>query len=281
MTTSDNPILEVRGLDVTLGHRSKAAKILNGIDLTLHRGSTVALVGESGSGKSTIAKTIIGIHQADRGSIRFAGTELVGASRRTRRSMRRRIQLVPQNPYSSLDPRRTIGQTLAEAIDPVLARVGPNRGRISSALAMVALDDSAITRYPHEFSGGQRQRIAIARALATDPEVVIADEITSALDVSTQAEILDLLDRLRQELQLTVLFISHNLAVVSQICDDIVVLLGGDVVESGSVKQVFADPQSEYTRALIDSVPGGPAFGLALAAPAPLEPQFHSTGGTA
>jgi ABC-type glutathione transport system ATPase component len=281
MTAIDNPILEVRGLDVTLGHRSKAAKILNGVDLTLQRGSTVALVGESGSGKSTIAKTIIGIHQADRGSIRFAGTELVGASRRTRRSVRRRIQLVPQNPYSSLDPRRTIGQTLAEAIDPVLARVGPNRERISSALAMVALDDSAITRYPHEFSGGQRQRIAIARALATDPEVVIADEITSALDVSTQAEILDLLARLRQELQLTVLFISHNLAVVSQICDDIVVLLGGDVVESGSVQQVFADPQSEYTRTLIDSVPGGPAFGLALAAPAPLGSPSHSTGGTA
>ncbi|MBM7244309.1 ABC transporter ATP-binding protein [Rhodococcus fascians] len=281
MTAIDNPILEVRGLDVTLGQRSKATKILNGIDLTLQRGSTVALVGESGSGKSTIAKTVIGIHRADRGSIRFAGTELVGASRRTRRSVRRRIQLVPQNPYSSLDPRRTIGQTLAEAIDPVLARVGPNRERISSLLAMVALDDSAITRYPHEFSGGQRQRIAIARALATDPEVVIADEITSALDVSTQAEILDLLARLRQELQLTVLFISHNLAVVSQICDDIVVLLGGDVVESGSVQQVFADPQSEYTRTLIDSVPGGPAFGLALAAPAPLGYPSHSTGGTA
>lgn len=281
MTAIDNPILEVRGLDVTLGQRSKATKILNGIDLTLQRGSTVALVGESGSGKSTIAKTVIGIHRADRGSIRFAGTELVGASRRTRRSVRRRIQLVPQNPYSSLDPRRTIGQTLAEAIDPVLARVGPNRERISSLLAMVALDDSAITRYPHEFSGGQRQRIAIARALATDPEVVIADEITSALDVSTQAEILDLLARLRQELQLTVLFISHNLAVVSQICDDIVVLLGGDVVESGSVQQVFADPQSEYTRTLIDSVPGGPAFGLALAAPAPPGSPSHSTGGTA
>ncbi|MDP9635289.1 peptide/nickel transport system ATP-binding protein [Rhodococcus cercidiphylli] len=281
MTAIDNPILEVHGLDVTLGQRSKATKILNGIDLTLQRGSTVALVGESGSGKSTIAKTVIGIHRADRGSIRFAGTELVGASRRTRRSVRRRIQLVPQNPYSSLDPRRTIGQTLAEAIDPVLARVGPNRERVSSLLAMVALDDSAITRYPHEFSGGQRQRIAIARALATDPEVVIADEITSALDVSTQAEILDLLARLRQELQLTVLFISHNLAVVSQICDDIVVLLGGDVVESGSVRQVFADPQSEYTRTLIDSVPGGPAFGLALAAPAPLGSPSHATGGTA
>ena len=272
------PILEVRGLEVTLGHGRRATRILNGIDLSLQRGSTVALVGESGSGKSTIAKTIIGIHQADEGSIRFAGTELVGADRGTRRSVRRRIQLIPQNPYSSLDPRRTIGQTLAEAIDPVLGRVGRHRQQISSALAMVALDDAAIGRYPHEFSGGQRQRIAIARALATDPDVVIADEITSALDVSTQAEILVLLARLREELQLTVLFISHNLAVVSQICDDVIVLLNGDVVEAGPVGSVFSHPASEYTQTLVDSVPGGAAFTLALAEPLSSTPD--STGGT-
>ena len=280
MTENVVPILDVRGLDVTLGHGRRATKILNGIDLSLHRGSTVALVGESGSGKSTIAKTIIGIHQADQGSIRFAGTELVGADRQTRRSVRRRIQLIPQNPYSSLDPRRTIGQTLAEAIDPVFARVGPHRERISAALATVALDDSAIGRYPHEFSGGQRQRIAIARALATDPEVIIADEITSALDVSTQAEILVLLARLRQELQLTVLFISHNLAVVSEICDEVVVLLNGDVVESGPVRSVFSRPRSEYTRTLVDSVPGGSAFIQALSDLEPLSTATDSSGGT-
>ncbi|MDQ0728831.1 ABC transporter ATP-binding protein [Microbacterium sp. W4I20] len=280
MTATADPILDVRGLDVTLGHGRRATKILNGIDLSLHRGSTVALVGESGSGKSTIAKTIIGIHQADHGSIRFAGTELVGADHRTRRSVRRRIQLIPQNPYSSLDPRRTIGQTLAEALDPVLARVAPHRERISAALATVALDDAAIERYPHEFSGGQRQRIAIARALATDPDMIIADEITSALDVSTQAEILVLLARLRRELQLTVLFISHNLAVVSQICDDVIVLLNGDVVEAGPVRSVFSRPRSDYTRTLVDSVPGGPAFTRALSDLAPLSSAPDSTGGT-
>lgn len=262
MTTNAAPILQVNDLNVTLGHGLRSTKILHDVDLTLHRGSTVALVGESGSGKSTIAKTIIGIHRADSGSIRFDGVELVGADRRTRSSVRRRIQLIPQNPYSSLDPRRTIGQTLAEAIDPFLARVGKNRERISAALAAVALDDNAMARYPHEFSGGQRQRIAIARALATDPDVVIADEITSALDVSTQAEILELLARLRAELQLTVLFISHNLAVVNQVCDDVIVLLNGEVVESGSVERVFARPAADYTRTLIESVPGGAAFDL-------------------
>lgn len=262
MTIPTAPLLEVTNLEVTLGHGLRATKILGDVNLTLHRGSTVALVGESGSGKSTIAKTIIGIHRADTGSIRFGDTELVGADRRTRNSVRRRIQLIPQNPYSSLDPRRTIGQTLAEAIDPVFARVGSNRERIRAALAAVALDDTAMTRYPHEFSGGQRQRIAIARALATNPDVVIADEITSALDVSTQAEILELLARLRADLQLTVLFISHNLAVVNQICDEVVVLLNGEVVESGSVERVFADPADDYTRTLIESVPGGAAFDL-------------------
>lgn len=262
MTATTAPVLEVKNVNVTLGHGLRATKILNSVDLTLHRGSTVALVGESGSGKSTIAKTIAGIHRADSGSIRFGNTELVGAGRRTRNSVRRKIQLIPQNPYSSLDPRRTIGQTLAEAVDPVFARVGQNRQRITAALAAVALDDSAMARFPHEFSGGQRQRIAIARALATDPELVIADEITSALDVSTQAEILELFARLRTELHLTVLFISHNLAVVNQICDQVVVLLGGDVVESGPVSQVFDNPTAEYTRTLLDSVPGGAAFDL-------------------
>ena len=259
-------LLDVSSLVVSLGHGLRSTQVLNGVDLTAPRGTTVGLVGESGSGKSTIAKTIIGVHRTQSGSIRFDDTELVGASRRTRAGMRRRIQMIPQDPYSSLDPRRTIGQTLAEAIDPVGARVRPHRGRIAEALRSVSLDESAIARYPHEFSGGQRQRIAIARALVTEPELIIADEITSALDVSTQAEILALLGRLRDELNLTMLFISHNLAVVEQLCDDVVVLLHGDVVEAGPVARVFRQPASDYTRTLLESVPGGPGFHLDPAA---------------
>lgn len=273
-------VLDISNLRVTLGRGPRATRILHDVSLSVRRGSTTALVGESGSGKSTIAKTTVGIHRAESGSIRFLGTELVGANRRTRESVRRRIQLIPQNPYSSLDPRRTIGETLAEAIDPVFARASRHRERISRALASVALDDAAATRYPHEFSGGQRQRIAIARALATDPELVIADEITSALDVSTQAEILDLLTRLRTDLGLTMLFISHNLAVVSELCDQVVVLLGGEVVEAGPVASVFTEPRADYTRTLLESVPGGAAFDLVGPVPGTAHTPRNTSGGT-
>jgi peptide/nickel transport system ATP-binding protein len=255
-------LLRVENLDVTLGHGLRSTRVLERVSFDVPRAATVGLVGESGSGKSTIAKTLVGIHRADAGSVVFDGEELVGAPRRARRALRRRIQLIPQDPYSSLDPRRTVGQTLAEAIDPRAARVRGHRDRITDALAAVALDASAAQRYPHEFSGGQRQRIAIARALAVGPELIVADEITSALDVSTQAEILDLLARLRNELSLTVLFISHNLAVIREICDDVVVLLHGKVVEAGPADDLFTHPASEYTHRLIASVPGGPEFRL-------------------
>ena len=256
------PLLQISHLGVTLGHGHRATRVLDGVGLSVARGSTVGLVGESGSGKSTIAKTIVGVHTADAGEIVFDGVDLRTADRATRHRVRRRIQLVPQDPYSSLDPRRTIGQTLAEAIDPRRGRVRPHRERIEAALTAVALDAAALGRYPHQFSGGQRQRIAIARALVTDPELIVADEITSALDVSTQAEILALLARLRAELGLTMLFISHNLAVVRELCDEVVVLLHGEVVEAGRTDRVYAEPAAEYTRRLISSVPGGPAFHL-------------------
>jgi ABC-type glutathione transport system ATPase component len=222
----------------------------------------VGVVGESGSGKSTLAKTIIGMHRPTEGSVVFAGTDLTSGSPRRSRPVMRRMQYIPQDPYSSLDPRRTVGQTLAEAIDPCRSRVRSHRARIAEALRAVALGEDAIGRYPHEFSGGQRQRIAIARALVTDPEIIIADEITSALDVSTQAEILALLQRIRTDLGLTMLFISHNLAVVHELCDEVVVLLHGDVIETGDVADVFRRPASDYTRRLIESVPGGPSFTL-------------------
>lgn len=255
-------LLSLRDVDVTLGHGARETAVLRGVGFDVPRASSVALVGESGSGKSTIARAVMGIHRIRAGRIVFDGGDLARASRAQRAATRRRIQLIPQDPYSSLDPRRTVGQTLAEAVDPVRASVRAYRSRIAGALEAVALDADAIDRYPHEFSGGQRQRIAIARALATDPTVIIADEITSALDVSTQAEILVLLQRLRDELDLTMLFISHNLAVVHQLCDRIVVLLHGEVVEQGLTDEVFRHPSSDYTRELIESVPGGPAFRL-------------------
>ncbi|MEP6843347.1 MAG: ABC transporter ATP-binding protein [Pseudolysinimonas sp.] len=257
------PLLSVSGLVVELGSGARTSRVLNNVSLDVARGSAVGIVGESGSGKSTLAKTIVGIHRPERGSIVFAGTELTSRSASRSRSVMRRIQYIPQDPYSSLNPRRTVGQTLAEAIDPRWSRVRAHRQQIVEALLAVALAEDAIDRYPHEFSGGQRQRIAIARALVTNPEIIIADEITSALDVSTQAEILTLLQRIRGDLGLTMLFISHNLAVVRELCDQIVVLLQGDVVESGATIDVFRHPKSDYTRRLIESVPGGPAFSLA------------------
>jgi peptide/nickel transport system ATP-binding protein len=249
--------LSVRDLEVTLG----GTRILNGVSFDVPTGTAMGLVGESGSGKSTIAKTIVGIHRPSAGTILFQGDDVTGR-RRDARGRRRRIQLIPQDPYSSLDPRRTIGQTLAEAIDPVGASVRRHRSAIGEALELVSLPSDAASRHPHEFSGGQRQRIAIARALVTEPELVIADEITSALDLSTQAEILRLFDRLRHELRLTVLFISHDLAVVNQVSDTVGVLFHGDLVESGPVATVFQRPEAPYTAQLLASVPGSPGFTL-------------------
>jgi len=254
--------LSISNLSLSFGRGLQSTKILRNVSFNVPTGKIVGLVGESGSGKSTIAKTIVGINKPDSGSIDFDGFDLVQLSRSKRRTMLRRIQLIPQDPYSSLDPLRTIGQTLAEAIDPHNAQVNKHREEIVNALASVSLGEDTIEKYPHQFSGGQRQRIAIARALVVKPEVIIADEITSALDVSTQAELLLLLKKLKDELDITMLFISHNLAVVNEICDEVVVLLHGEVMESGSVRNVFSTPQSDYTRKLIDSAPSGRSFSL-------------------
>ncbi|MFV9426392.1 ABC transporter ATP-binding protein [Microbacterium sp. S1037] len=259
---SDTPLLSISDLAVDLGHGIRSTRVLHGVDLRVDRGRTIGIVGESGSGKSTLAKTIVGLHRVAAGSVVFDGIELASAPRSVVAAVRRRVQYIPQDPFSSLDPRRTIGQTLAEAIDPRGASLRRHRKRIVKALASVALGPDAVDRYPHEFSGGQRQRIAIARALVVDPDVIVADEITSALDVSTQAEILQLLGRLRDEHGLTMLFISHNLAVVEELCDEVVVLLHGRIVEQGPIEAVFADPRDDYTRRLLESVPGGAAFDI-------------------
>jgi ABC-type glutathione transport system ATPase component len=248
--------LAVDRLTVRFGHGARAVTALHEVSMRLPAGRTVGLVGESGSGKSTLAKAILGIAPIASGRVLRDGADVGGFGRRERRAFLRATQMIPQDPYSSLDPRRTIGQTLAEAIDPIGASVRRHRDAIEAALADVALPADAVDRYPHEFSGGQRQRVAIARALVTEPDVVIADEMTSALDVSVQAGVLRLLDRLRHDLGLTMLFISHDLAVVQQVCDDVVVLYRGRVVEHGPIGDVFAAPSHEYTRRLLASVPG-------------------------
>jgi peptide/nickel transport system ATP-binding protein len=229
---------------------------LDDVSVAVQAGTTLGIVGESGSGKSTLAKTIVGIHRPSGGRILLDGADITAPDRRTRQSLRRRIQLIPQDPYSSLDPRRRIGETLAEAIDPRRAQPRRHNAEISRLLELVALPTATAERYPHEFSGGQRQRIAIARALAVRPELIIADEVTSALDVSTQAEVLSLLEDLKNNLGLTLVFISHNLAVVQRLSDTVLVLLHGRAVERGNAADIFQRPQHDYTRTLLESVPG-------------------------
>jgi ABC-type oligopeptide transport system ATPase subunit len=253
------PLLNVSGLEVAYGH----ARVLRGVDLTLDRGRTVGVVGESGSGKSTLAKVLVGEVRPQAGSVDLGGIDVTSVSRSELHAYRRRIQLIPQDPYSSLSPRRTIAQTLAEAIDPLRARVASHEGQIAAWLSRVGLAPEMMHRYPHEFSGGQRQRIAIARSLIIDPTFVIADEITSALDVSVQAQILELLAEIKSSMGLTMMFISHNLAVVQRVSDEVVVLYQGEVVEAGPVERIYADPQHWYTRLLLDADPGSPGFSLA------------------
>ena len=253
-----DPMVEVRGLEVSFG----SVQVLRGVDLAVERGRTVGIVGESGSGKSTLAKVLVGEVRPSAGQVIVDGDDLTHHHRATLRRHRRRTQMIPQDPYSSLSPRRTIAQTLAEAIDPARARVSKHEDQIASWLGMVGLQPEMMHRYPHEFSGGQRQRIAIARGLVIGPDVVIADEITSALDVSVQAQILELLANIKESLGITILFISHNLAVVQRVSDEVVVLYQGEVVEAGPVDQIYADPQHWYTRRLLDADPGSPGFRL-------------------
>ena len=264
------PVLELRDLVVRYGHGASAPTVLHGVSATVPRGRCVGVVGESGSGKSTLAKAVVGMAPVSGGSVLVEGRAATPGRRTRTLPARRDVQYIPQDPFSSLDPRMTIGRALAESLDPRRGRVGPHRELIARWLETVRLPADAIDRYPHEFSGGQRQRIAIARGLALGPRLVIADEITSALDVSVQAEILAMIGRLREELDLTLLFISHDLAVVRRICDDVIVLRHGEIVEQGPVASVYDSPRHPYTRLLLDSVPGSPGFTLDPA-PVPAE----------
>ena len=231
-------------------------KALDGVSLDIKRGETLALVGESGSGKTTLGRVIARLTEADAGQVSLNGSDLFALSGRDLRAKRREVQMVFQDPYASLDPRQTVGRTVAEPliIHETLSKSERNN-RVQALLEKVGLSADMAQRYPHEFSGGQRQRIAIARALAASPALIVADEPTSALDVSIQARVLDLLGALKHSENLTLLFISHDLAVVRQIADRVAVMRDGRILEMGLAGSLFSDPKHPYTRALIEVAP--------------------------
>jgi peptide/nickel transport system ATP-binding protein len=254
--------LEYTDVTVRYGHRVA----VDGVDLVVPSGTVHGLVGESGSGKSTLAAAAVGLVSPAAGSIRLSGVDTVGSARAARRA-RRRIQLIFQDPFSALDPRMPVGASVAEATRATDRRWSrqDRAKRVADLLALVHIDPTRAGELPAAFSGGQRQRITIARALAAEPDVIVADEITSALDVSVQGVVLNLLRELRAELNLTILFISHNLAVVRYVSDTVSVMRAGRIVESGDTDHVLSTPSDPYTRELLAAVPvmGEPFTGQA------------------
>jgi len=258
----DRPLVEVADLGKIFRVRTGKGwgrqdfHAVKGVSFAIPRNATVSLVGESGSGKSTVANLILGLEQPTSGSIRFEGVAR-STDRAGLKAFRRRVQPVFQNPYASLDPRYSVGRSIAEPLDVHgIGTAAERRGRVLDLLDQVSLPANFADRLPHELSGGQRQRVAIARALALRPDLVVLDEAVSALDVLVQQQILDLLAKLRAELGLSYLFISHDLAVVRLISDQVHVMRQGEIVESGSPSKLFADPQHDYTRSLLAAIPG-------------------------
>jgi oligopeptide/dipeptide ABC transporter ATP-binding protein len=226
------------------------------VDVALAAGGTLGLVGESGCGKSTLARLLLRLTPPSAGRIVFDGQDITALDESALRPLRRRLQLVHQNPSAALDPRLTAAAAIAEPlVIQRLARRGEVRDRVVQLLAEVGLGGEFLRRYPHELSGGQKQRVCLARALATEPQLLVLDEPTSALDVSVQAQMLDMLTDLRQRRRLSFLFISHNVAVVRQVCAEVAVMYLGRIVEQGSVEQVFGAPRHPYTQTLLASVP--------------------------
>ncbi len=257
-------VLEVRALAKSFFLKEglfgkREFKAVQGVNFKLKRGHTLGVVGESGSGKTTMGLTLLRLHEPTGGEVIFDGQNLLTLSDRERQVMRRRIQIVFQNPYASLNPRFTVGQTLVEpmTIHGIGADSAEREARARALLVKVGLGPDAMAKYPHEFSGGQRQRVAIARCLTLNPEVLVLDEAVSALDVSVQAQVLNLLRDLQDELGLSYVFISHDLAVVRFISDEVLVMKDGEVVEQASAAQILAAPQQDYTRRLLGAVPRG------------------------
>jgi oligopeptide transport system ATP-binding protein len=238
------------------GARIGDVRAVDDVSLTMHAGETLGLVGESGCGKSTLGRTLIRLEEPTDGRVLFDGNDITGASRTELFRLRRDIQMIFQDPYSSLNPRMTVGEIVREPL--IVHRIG-NRAeqieKVRALLEIVGLTGDMLQRYPHEFSGGQRQRVGIARALTLDPRMVIADEPVSALDVSVQSQVLNLMVRLQAELQLTYIFISHDLSVVEHVSDTLAIMYLGRIVEKGPVDAIFSTPMHPYTRALIAAIP--------------------------
>jgi peptide/nickel transport system ATP-binding protein len=257
-------VLEVRSLAKSFFLKQglfgkREFKAVQDVNFSLRKGHTLGVVGESGSGKTTMGLSLLRLHEPTAGEVIFDGRDLLKLSDRERQGMRRRIQVVFQNPYASLNPRFTIGQTLVEpmAIHGIGQDTAEREQRARALLEKVGLDGRAFGKYPHEFSGGQRQRVAIARCLTLNPEVLVLDEAVSALDVSVQAQVLNLLKDLQDELGLAYVFISHDLAVVRFISDEVLVMKDGRVVEQADAKQILAAPREDYTKRLLAAIPRG------------------------
>ncbi|NDW54648.1 ABC transporter ATP-binding protein [Aliiroseovarius sp. PrR006] len=264
-------------LDLLNKRPGRVVNALNGVSLQLHKGETLGVVGESGCGKSTLARCIVRLYEPQHGSIHFDGQDIFGAGMKKDRSYNRRVQMMFQDPYSSLNPRMTTGQILSEALK--VHKMRPEDEiptRVAELLELVRLPQDAAQKLPHEFSGGQRQRIAIARALAVEPEVLIADELVSALDVSVQAQVVNLLLELQERLNLTILFVAHDLRLVRHVSNRVAVIYLGRIVEIGDSETLFANPSHPYSQALLSAAPSinpddkGEAIRLEGELPSPL-----------
>lgn len=258
------PLLQVLGLKKyffegagnfidNLRRRKTILKAVDGVDLTLRKGESIGIVGESGCGKSTLGRTILRLYEPTEGRIIFSGQEISSLGKDQLRHYRKRMQLVLQNPYSSLNPRKRVKEILKDAIE--YHGLDDSETRTKQALEDTGLKADHADRYPHELSGGQRQRVAIARAISVEPEFIVLDEVTSSLDVSVQAQIINLLIDLKAKLNLSYLFISHDLAVVKHICDNVAVMYVGRIVEEGIASSIFANSLHPYTQALVSSIP--------------------------
>ena len=272
--SAEQPILTAQNLTRRYGggilSRAPAVTAVDGVSLAVRAGQTLAIVGESGSGKSTVARMLVGLERPDLGSVTIDGRDMAALGHHARRQLGRTIQYVFQDPIASLNPRHSVARILDGTLRR-LAGVAPaaaRRDAMEALLALVGLPGDSLERYPHEFSGGQAQRIAIARALAAQARILVLDEPVSALDVSVQAQVLLLLDRLRTQLGLTYVFISHDLAVVEAVADTVLVMQAGRVVEEGPAAALFARPKTGYTRQLLDSAPRMEPGGGWLAPPA-------------